>query len=221
MKKTERKFTRALTIKNACDKKHDVFEMAGEWQKVLGNPETTGAWLIYGAEKNGKTWLALMLANYLSTFETLYYMSAEEGISKAIVDALHRVNIDRDNRRITLNEYEPLDELYCRLKARRAPRIIVIDNLTSYNNELKNGRLRQLLIDFPDRLFVFIAHEERKEPYTVTGKIVKKLAKIIIRVEGLACSVSGRCPGGLLIIDQQAAALYHGHDVDKTKIFLN
>ncbi len=107
-------------------------------------------------------------------------------------------------------EYLPLSELKEKLNKRRSAKVVVIDNLTIYADELKNGGLRKMMGQHKNKLLVFIAHEERKEPYTATAKLCRKLAKIIVRVQGLACFVSGRCKGGMLMIDEEKAGLYHG-----------
>ncbi len=107
-------------------------------------------------------------------------------------------------------EYLPLKELNEKLSKRKSAKIIVIDNITIYADELKNGGFRKMLNQHKDKLLVFIAHEERKEPYTATAKLCRKLAQIIIRVQGLTCFISGRCQGGMLMIDEEKADLYHG-----------
>ena len=206
---------KALTIENAYKIKHQVFELDGVWLDTMGRPEKNGAWLIWGSEKNGKTWLTLLLSDMLCRHEKLFYMSAEEGTGSAFIDSLKRANINSKNNMMHLMPYESLTDLYSRLKARRAPRIVVIDNLTVYAKELRGGALEKLLRDFPSVLFIFLAHEEKGEPYTAAAKLLRKLAKLIFYVEGLACTVGGRCPGGQLIIDPERAALYHGNHLLK------
>lgn len=204
---------RAKTTQNLYDKKHTEFEFDGIWKETFGNPDTGGAWLIWGDEKNGKTWVTLIMANYLSGFRKLHYISAEEGTGKDFVASVKRAQISPLNKQIHYEEYEPIEDVQERLGMRNAPRIVIIDNITVYNDELKNGGVKKLLRDFPDVLFIFLAHEERGEPYTATAKLVRKLAKVIIKVEGLVAVVSGRCPGGRLIVDKERALLYHGHEV--------
>jgi len=60
---------------------------------------------------------------------------------------------------------------------------------------------------------IFLAHEEKREPYTATAKLCKKLAKIIVHIEGLTAFISGRCPGGTITINEQTAMLYHGSQI--------
>jgi hypothetical protein len=201
---------RTLTVKNLYDKTHKTFKMKDTWAVATGQPEKNGTWLIWGVEKNGKTMCALILARDLSDEEPVLYISAEEGTGKTFIDACKRAQIPAGKRGLNFVEYEPIEELRERLKKRKAPRVIFIDNLTIYADELNKTAFRQLLRENPDKLFVCLAHEERKEPDGATAKLCRKLAKIVIHVKGLACTVSGRCPGGKLAIDEEKAALYHG-----------
>lgn len=202
--------TRGSTISKLYEKKFQTFTFSGIWKTVLGNPETNGAWIIYGKEKNGKTWFTLLLASYLSVFSKVWYISAEEGKSKPFVDAMRRAQLDPNNRSLTIHEYMSIDELSERLKRRKSPGIVIIDNVTMYQDELKNGVFRKLLKQHPNKLLIFVAHEERGEPYGATGKLIKKLSKIVIRTQGLQSFIGGRCPGGQLSIDEEKSTLYHG-----------
>lgn len=194
--------------------KFKTFPFTGIFHKTMGRPETSGAWIIWGAEKNGKTWFALKLADYLSEFTKVLYISAEEGIGLGFVEACKRAKLHVDNKNLMFNEYIPLEELSKILARRKAPKVVFIDNCTIYADELKAAALRQLLQNNPDKLFVFIAHEEKKQPYTATAKLARKLAKVIMHVEGLAARVSGRCPGGVISIDETKAALYWGAELE-------
>jgi hypothetical protein len=201
---------RGLTMKNMLDKKHKTFAFTGIWLDVIGAPTTAGFWIIYGPEKNFKTSFALMLANYLRTFERSFYISAEEGTDKEFVDACCRMGLNEKSKNILFSEYEPLEQLSIRLKKPKAPKVVFIDNATVYVDELSYGGLMKLKKDNPDVLFILIAHEDRNKPYTAPAVLCKKLAKIIFHVQGAAVFVEGRCPGGKLIVNLEKAQLYHG-----------
>jgi hypothetical protein len=203
---------RSLSVSNLYEKTFKTFPFTGVYHRAMDSPETNGAWLIYGAEKNGKTWFALKLAEYLSQFEKTLYVSAEEGIGLGFVAAAKRAKVQTSNKQLQFLEYLPMLEVEQKLCRQRAPKIVFIDNLTIYSDELKGGELRRLLQKHDDKLFVFVAHEEKGEPYTACAKLCRKLAKIICRVEGLTAHVSGRCPGGKISIDEEKAALYWGAD---------
>ena len=201
---------RSISVKNLYDKKFKTFPFIGIYSKAMGMPETNGAWLVWGAEKNGKTWFALMLAQYISQFEKVLYISAEEGTGKDFVEACKRAGIESDNTHLKFDEYLALDELEQKISKRKSAKVIVIDNCTIYADELKAAKLRQLLQKHSDKLFIFIAHEEKKEPYTAIAKLVRKLAKIIMHVQGLTAQISGRCPGGVISIDEEKSQIYWG-----------
>lgn len=206
------KVVRAISIKNVYGKVFRTFDhFTADMQSVFGTPERDGFWLVYGKEKNGKTRASLMLANLLSKKVTVAYISAEEGISMHFRDTMERLGISHKNRRLKLYEYLSLEEIEVLLKRTRGrPSVIFLDNMTVYADELKGGHIRRLQQDYPQVLFVFVAHEDKNGPYTAQAKLVQKLAKVIIRVEGLRAFVSGRVPGGEFDIDDEKAELYFG-----------
>lgn len=201
---------RSLTVGNVYAKTFKTYKFDGIWRDVFGDIEQNGVILIWGNEKNGKTWFALKFADYLSSFERVLYVSAEEGVSMNLQDTLKRIGVHYGNRCLHLEEYLSIEELDHKISKRQSARIVFVDNMTIYNDELKNGMFRKLVNKHSGKLFIFLAHEERGEPYTATAKLAKKLAKVVIYVEGLRCSVAGRVPGGVLDIDMEKSALYHG-----------
>lgn len=205
--------TRPLNIRTVFSKKFKTYGFTGLWADVFGDPEKGGVWIVYGPEKHGKTWFALLLANYISQFEETWYISAEEGLNKDFVNAMNRAKLDPSNDRLKFWDYTPLPKIKSRLSKRNPPKVLLIDNVTVYRDELAYGGFTELIKKFPDTEFVFLAHEENNEPYTATAKMIKRFAKIIVRVEGLAVFVSGRCPGGTLTINESKAKLYHGTEV--------
>lgn len=214
---------RTLSTGNLYNKKHKTFQFSGVWAEVMGNQETHGAWIIWGKEKNGKTAFALKLAEYISEFEKTLFVSGEEGHGHNFVAGCKRAGLADTNKNLQHCEYISIEELEERLikksdekiKARRnAPKIVFIDNITIYKDELQGGLLRKLLKTHKTTLFVFLAHAERNEPYTAVAKLIKKLAKVIFYVEGMATTVSGRVPGGVLTIDEHSAKIFHGNNIE-------
>ncbi len=204
---------RALTIANVFNKKHKTYEFKGFWGKVLGETETNGAWIIYGKEKNGKTWVALLLAQYLSDYNSVLYISAEEGLGKNFTDSCKRAKLQISNKNLHFLEYLSITELREKLSKQRSASIIFIDNITIYKDELQYGEFRKLIDDYPSKLFIFISHEDKKEPSFAVGKLVKRLAKVIMHVKGLAVNIAGRVPGGTLTIDETKAKIFHGNEI--------
>lgn len=210
---------RALSVKNLYSQRFTMLEMDGIYEAAFGHPSDCGTWLIYGKEKNGKTTFALQLAKHLSARKKTLYVSGEEGKELEFTRACLRAGIEETDINLHFIEYEPLKELRKRLGRRKSEKIIFIDNITVYNDELKGGALRALQRDFPSKLFVFIAHEDDTggTPATSSGKLCRRLAKIICHVEGLVATVSGRCPGGQVIINEARAAVYYGNEINQNQ----
>lgn len=209
--------SRTLNLKNLYAKKFNTYNFTDHWRACMGKPETCGIWIIYGIEKNGKTWFCLKLAEYLSTFDRVLYVSAEEGTGKDFVEACKRAKLDPQNANLQFAEYTPVEEIESKIKKRNGAKVVFIDNITVFQDELKYGKLRKLALDHPKVLWIYVAHEDKTEPYTATAKLAKKLAKIIVNVKGLACFVSGRCPGGVISINEEKAMLYHGMEALKNE----
>lgn len=201
---------RSLNIRNLYDKVFDFFPFVGLWLKAMGMPETCGAWLLFGLDKNGKTWFALLLAAYLSTFTKVLYISAEEGVAMDFVAACKRAKLEPSNKKLLFREYMSIEDLRAFLRKRKSPRVVFIDNVTMYTDELRATVIKDMLKEHKNVLFVFMAHEEKGLPSTAAAKLVRKLAKIILHVKGLTAFISGRCPGGTLTVDEEKAALYWG-----------
>lgn len=205
---------RAFTAKGILDRKLKILQLKDIWLEIFGEPERNGKmWLIYGEEKQGKTWFAMLLAQFLSQFEPILYISAEEGLGRTFQDVILRSGFDIKNRKFKAYGYLPLQELKDSLSKRYAPKIVFIDNVTVYVDELKNGGLQELLRDNQDKLFIFLAHEDRGEPYTATAKMIKRLADRIVRVQGLLATVGGRTKGGQYMIDEEKAMIIHGSNI--------
>jgi KaiC/GvpD/RAD55 family RecA-like ATPase len=191
--------------------KHDVFTFEPPWSLAFtSNPSRHGIWIVWGREKNGKTSFVLMLVKYLSTKAKVWYLSAEEGFGKEFCEAVVRAGITENDRNITISEYEPLEEVMKELRRKNSADVVVFDNLTVYRDELKKNVYQFLKAEFPDKLFIFVAHEERKEPSPSTAVQCKKLAKTIVHIKGLRATVSGRGVSGIYDIDEEKAELYWG-----------
>ena len=206
---------RSLSTKNLLDKKPGkIVQLKNEaLAKAIGQAERKGCWIIYGAEKNGKTKVALLLARDISSSEKVAYISAEEGTDKSFQDAVGYANITADYR-IAWDEYLSIDEIIEKFKRPKTANIIFIDNLTIYQDELKPSELKKKLVDaIPNKLFILLAHEERKDAYPALARMAKKMAKVVIHVKGLKAFVISRfSKGGEIVIDEEKAALYWGEN---------
>lgn len=208
---------RSISIRNLYDKKYKTFKLEGLWAGVMGEPTRNGIWIIYGNDKNGKTSFALRIANLLSQFEKVLYISAEEGTDKEFQNAAKRAGIAVNNKQINVAEYLTVEEIKDKIRHKKGANVVIIDNTTIYAEDFKGGVLKDLKNEFPNKLFIYLSHEDAGEPSNALGKLAKRLAKIIIHVQGLTADISGRCPGGTIAIDEQTAQLMWGVDVIKNQ----
>lgn len=205
---------RAINTSTLYQKVYKTLAFTGRWLKIFGTPELRGVSIIYGKEKNGKTTFALKLAEFLSSLTKVLYVSAEEGTSYTFQEAVKRVNLNPNNRNLHFIDYEPIEEVLARLDTVKGKghRILIIDNVTIYKDELRNGKVADIMKKYKNHWFIFIAHEEDNKPDGATAKLIKKLSNQVMRVEGNKVFVSGRCPGGEIIIDDNQSRLYHGQE---------
>ena len=209
--------SRSLTSRNLLEKHTGrTVKLSGVLAGAVGDAECKGCWIIYGAEKNGKTWFALTLAKDIAQFERVGYVSAEEGLDKSFRDACHRAGITAADK-ILWDEYMGIDEIVKKYRRPRTPNIMFIDNLTMYSDEIKPTELKKKLLDaLPGKLIIFVAHEERREAYPALARMAKKIAKVIVHVQGLKEFIISRFGGGgELTIDEQKSALFWGEKTIK------
>ena len=204
--------TRSLTARNLFEKRvgKTVRFDSDLLDKAIGEAEMKGCWLIYGPEKNGKTWFTLQLVRSLATFEKVGYISAEEGTDLSFRRACERAGITAADK-ILFDEYLSIEEIKVKFSKPKTPNILVIDNLTIYRDEFKSVGIRDLINAFPEKLIIFVAHEDRKEPYPACAKMASKMAKVIINVKGLRAFVVSRfSEGGAIEINDEMSEMYWG-----------
>lgn len=204
---------RSKTTKNLFDRKPKRLVQLTHpaLREAIGEPEMRGCWFVYGFDKNGKTTFTLMLAQDIAINEKVAYISAEEGTDKSFIDACRRAGI-REEDHILWDEYMSIEEIVEKYSKPKTPRVIVIDNLTMYQDEMKPSELKKNLVDkLPNKLFILLGHEERGLPYPAIARMASKVAKVIFHVVGLKAFIVSRYGiGGEIVINEEKAELYWG-----------
>ena len=205
---------RAISNKNVLQARFDVAEFDGAFMASFGKPELRGTWLIYGGSGCGKTTFVMQLCKYLTRFGRVAYDSLEQGLSLSLQKAWERVDMAEVGTRIILLDKENLKDLTARLRKKQSPDIIVIDSV-HYWLGFKMGDYVKLRTAFPDKLFIFIAHEKKGEPKGTLAQNIRYDADIKVRVEGYKAftttryEVADRGEGGAdFVIWEQGAAEY-------------
>lgn len=190
---------RALTVNDIRNFKPVELKFEGEWKQVIGTPELTGTWIIWGNSANGKTRFALQLAKYLTKFKRVAYNSLEEGLGKTMKNAIIDTGLDKN---FLLLDKEPIDELRLRLRKRKSPDVIFIDSL-QYTG-LNYSEYKRLRDEFRSKLFIFVSHAEGNEPKGNVAKSIRYDAFVKIPVIGYAAYPQSRYGGGAKYIVWQA-----------------
>lgn len=176
---------RAISNKNVADAKFDPAPFDGPFKASLGCPELKGSWLIFGKSGSGKTTFALQLAKYLTRFvDKVAFDSLEQGLSLSMQKAWKRVDMEEAGSKVIFLDKEPLPELRDRLSKRKSPNVVVIDSVICLVG-MRLADYQKLMNDYPDKLFIFLAHEDdRGNPWPALAEKIRKLSDIKMRVEG-------------------------------------
>ncbi len=201
---------RAISIDQLYKTKRNVLPFNAKWRDFMGSPECKGSIIVWGSSGNGKTRFAVQFANYLSTFKKVAYNSIEEGDSATLARAFQECGITADNKNLLVLNMESLSELRERLLKHKSPDVVIIDSLQHWR--ISEVEYKELVTDFPNKLFVFVSHADGKEPSKAIGMAVKYDANVKICVDRFVATATSRCDGHkgkpFIIWEERARVLY-------------
>lgn len=209
--------SRAYSVDNVLNAKFNTLKFDGVWYEAIGNPELSGSWFIKAPTKHGKTSLAMQLAKYLTKFGRVAYNSVEEGLSLSIQEAYRRANMKEAASKVLLLGKETVPELIIRLDKPKSPNIVFIDTVQFW--DLKFSEYKELKSRYPHKLFIYISHQDGKNPDGHVAKRIWRDANVIFEVEGFKAFVTGRYggnPDAEIIINEERAARYWGLKMTKS-----
>ena len=167
-------------------------DFEGEWLKSFGRPELSGSWLVYGGSGSGKTTFMLQIAKYLTKFSKGAYDSIEQGLTLSFQKAWERTNMIEVGNRFTLIEKESTKkDIWNRMSKRNSPNILIIDSV-NYMLGFGQKDYMNLLNNFPNKLFIFVAHEKAKRPMGMIANFIRYNSDIKIHVEGYKAFITTR-----------------------------
>lgn len=184
---------RAVSVSEILGKKFIELQLPPEFEKLLGKPEMSGVWIIWGESFNGKTAFSMQLAKALTKSGKVFYNTLEEGARKSMQNAVITQNMQEVQRRFLIGNRESIEDLKERLRRKKSADIIFIDSLQYTGLNKKEYKL--LKEEFPNKLFIFISHADGKNPEGSLAKFVKYDADVKIRVEGYRAMCLSRLGG--------------------------
>lgn len=173
---------RAISVDEMYKMKFKLLDFDGDWAALIGLPELTGCWTIYGDSGNGKTTFNLQLAKYLTRFGKVAYNTIEEGAKATFQRAFIQVGMKACKGKLIVLDKESYQELRTRLSKPKSPSIIIIDSVQYFDADKR--MIKALVREFPNKLFIFISHVEGNKPQGSTAKAVLYDSDVKIRVEG-------------------------------------
>lgn len=166
-------------------RKFKTLDFEGAWRDLIGTPEVSGSWILWGLSGNGKTRFALQLAKYLTNFERVFYNSLEEGMKLSFRKALQDNQMKSVGNKFTFHS-ERLPQMRKRLEQKRSPNVIFIDSLQYLKPTIEE--YYQLLEDFPKKLFIFISHAQGLQPKGEIADVIRYHSDVKIRVHQFLAS---------------------------------
>jgi len=192
---------RAISYHELASKKFKTMNLTDEFAALIGHPERTGAWIVYGNSGNGKTRFTLQLTKELSRLAKVGYNTIEEGVKLTFQKAIIESNLKPAGSRFMIIPGDNLMELKQRLNRPKSPKIVVIDSLQYFTYAPDNQRVithleyKELLNEYPKTLFIFISHEENGKPKGALGKAIEYDADVKIHIEGYKAFAISRYGG--------------------------
>lgn len=206
------KIKRAVSVEELSRRKFKVLHLEGSFKDLIGIPERSGSWFVFGKTGNGKTTFNMQLAKHLTTFGKVEYNTLEEGARMSMQEAVldNRMDQCRKGSFKILNKLS-IDELKQRLRRPRAAKIIFIDSV-QYTFLDKRG-YKALQREFPDVLFIWVSHARGKQPLGSVAEAIWYDADVKIHVIGFKAFSKSRMSRGTLtkpyVIWEEGAKNYH------------
>lgn len=200
---------RSYTVTDILNKRYKTFPFDGKWAEAFDEPERSGRWFIWGASGNGKTSFVMQLCKKLCQYDSVLYVSLEEGASLTMQRNLKRFGMSECGSRFGVTN-ESMEALKNRLRRRKSPSIIVIDSFQY--TRMTYADYIHLKEEFPTKLFIFISHASGKNPKGDAAVGLMYDADLKIWIEGYKAFSKGRYIGqtGEFTIWEQGATEYWG-----------
>ncbi|GEP52345.1 hypothetical protein FNO01nite_30170 [Flavobacterium noncentrifugens] len=185
---------RAVTVDEIENKKYKDLVLEGDWLKLLGEPESSGSWIVWGQSGSGKSRFTMMLAKCLAGHGKVLWNDLEEGVRKSMQKTIRECKMIDVKQNFLLLNKEPIEDLKVRLRKRKSAKFIFINSVQ--HSKLTKVQFIDLINEFPNKLFIFISHAEGKEPKGTVADFVRYDSDIKIRVEGYKAFPISRLGGG-------------------------
>ena len=123
-----------ISARNLANKKFSGLQLAAPYQTLMGRPEKRMGVLISGSPGEGKSTLALQIADELSGFGNVLYVAAEEGPGYTIQEKIIRLGLQ--NSPIMFDEWDGYKTLKGQIRKEKID-FIFLDSITAVDRYLR------------------------------------------------------------------------------------
>jgi len=186
-----------INVNGLLNYKPKTIPFEGRWYDLVGNPEASGSWIIWGQSGQGKSRFAIQLTKYLALKGLkIAYISLEEGLSATLQKAFLETGVADCKRKIEIWNETEIADLNENLKKQRSANVIIIDSLQYLG--LNYGDYKTLRDTFRKKLFIFISHaKDGNEPQGHTASKIRYDASVKISVKDFIAYATSRYGGGI------------------------
>ncbi|MAO42129.1 MULTISPECIES: ATP-binding protein [Leeuwenhoekiella] len=206
------KIKRAVSVDELLKKKFKTLPLEGRFKELIGTPERSGSWFLFGNSGEGKTTFLMQLAKYLTQFEKVEFNSLEEGARMSMQEAI-KENRMQECRRGSFKVLDKLtiDEIRERQSRHKSAGIVIIDSV-QYAFLDKRG-YKALQKACPNTLFIWNSHAEGKQPMGSLAKAIMYDADVKLHCVGFRVFAKSRMNRGQLskpyTVWEEGAKQYH------------
>jgi hypothetical protein len=191
---------RAISPKKMNLQVIQTIPLAQNFKKLIGTPECRGSWLVWGDSGNGKSTFLMQTAKELAKYLKVDYNSLEEE-DRGSMQKLMQENKMEDCKKghfMLLNGWQ-LAELRARLDKPRSAKVVIIDSVQYFT--LTIAQYKELLEDYPSKLFIFNSHADGKYPKGALADKIRYDSDVKIRVQGFRAMSGSRMSRGKVTED--------------------
>ena len=203
---------RAISVYELEKKKFKTLPLEGTFKKLIGAPEVSGSWFVFGDPGQGKTTFNMQLAKHITQWENVEYNTLEEGARLSMQAAVLENNMAECRKgSFKILDKMPIEDLIIRLRNPRTARVIFIDSV-QYTFMTKRD-YKALQKEFPNHLFIWVSHAKGKKPLGALAEAIWYDSDVKIYVQGFRAYSISRASRGILTepytIWEEGARRYH------------
>lgn len=192
---------RAYSPGEIIARKYEPLPWGSRWSGPFGCPDINELWFISGQSASGKSSFVMQLAYELCGYDSVLYLSYEEGLNQSFQQRLIRFHIDDMRGRFRVAIDDTLEELTERLARPKSPHFIIVDSFQVAG--WTYDQVSTLVKRFPRKSFIFISQEHKGQPMGKAAVRLRYLAGVKIRVVAYKAFCQGRAtenPGSYFVV---------------------